>query len=426
MKKGIASTCWSRGRDPHGLPRVAGLVDCDIAVVGLGGTGLSVLEELRALLPAARLVGVDRSTIAAGAAGGNGGFLLAGMHKFHHDAIAWLGRSCAATIYTSTLQEMARQEAWRLGGSSAPTMRRVGSLRIASTAGELDDCRAHYLSLKKDKFPAEWYRGPEGEGVLVPSDGSFHPVRHHWARARRLLSGSRAAGTGGASQERSLRLFGGFDVPSISPETGVGVMSPSGTIELCPRGGASGGRPRLRCRQLVIAVDGKLDSLVPALQPDVYSVRLQMASTAPTSDVTLPRPVYRRWGYDYWQQLPDRSIAIGGFRDRLGDAENTHSTKPTSKCQRLLDECLRNDLKVAARVTHRWAASVGFTKSELPVLDEVYPAVWAVGAFNGTGNIIGSCYGRALAEKIATGRSSSLFTTVTKLKKQHGGQFRFF
>jgi gamma-glutamylputrescine oxidase len=30
--------------------------------------------------------------------------------------------------------------------------------------------------MKKDKLPVEWYKGPEGEGLLIPSDGVMNPL----------------------------------------------------------------------------------------------------------------------------------------------------------------------------------------------------------------------------------------------------------
>ncbi|MBV9773967.1 MAG: FAD-binding oxidoreductase, partial [Gemmatimonadetes bacterium] len=60
---------------------------------------------------------------------------------------------------------------------------------------------------------------------------------------------------------------------------------------------------------------------------------------------------------------------------------------------------------VRAPITHRWAASVGYTADGLPVLEEVRPGVWAIGGYSGTGNVIGAICGRAAAQLAACGRS---------------------
>jgi hypothetical protein len=59
---------------------------------------------------------------------------------------------------------------------------------------------------------------------------------------------------------------------------------------------------------------GRLESLVPELAGTVRTARLQMLATAPTREIDIPCPVYARYGFDYYQQLPDGSVALGGER----------------------------------------------------------------------------------------------------------------
>jgi glycine/D-amino acid oxidase-like deaminating enzyme len=73
--------------------------------------------------------------------------------------------------------------------------------------------------------------------------------------------------------------------------------------------------------------------------------------------------------------------------------------------QQALETLLRDQLGVRAPVTHRWAATVGYTPNGLPVLTEVRPDVWAIGGYCGTGNVIGALCGRAVTEMLITGSS---------------------
>src|SRR5947209_1068444 len=91
------------------LPRLEGVVDADVCVVGLGGSGLACAGELVRL--GARVVGVEAGCVGGGAAGRNGGFLLAGLAPFYHDAVARYGRDRARTLYRLTLEELDRIEA---------------------------------------------------------------------------------------------------------------------------------------------------------------------------------------------------------------------------------------------------------------------------------------------------------------------------
>lgn len=367
---------WDDGAWP-GLPILTGDVAAEVCVVGLGGSGLSCIGELRGM--GASVVGIDAGGVAAGAAGRNGGFLLAGAARFYHDAVAEYGHARALAIYRLTLDELER-----IAAETPEAVRRTGSLRIAASAEELDDCRAQLGAMRADGLPAEWYGGPEGSGLLMPRDAAFNPLH------RCRLLATRAAEVGA-------RLFEHSPAIEISPGE---VRTPEG---------------RVRCGHVIVAVDGGLERLVPALAGRVRTARLQMVATEPVPP-RFPRPVYRRFGYEWWQQLPDGRIALGGFRDR-SEAEWTHEREPCDAVQALIDDHLRGTLGIDAPITHRWAASVGYTPDGLPVLEEVDRGVWACGGYTGHGNVIGALCGRAAAQLALTGRSelAAPFASATTL-----------
>jgi len=350
------------------LPRLEGTVRADICVIGLGGSGLAALEELTA--QGANAVGLDAGAVGAGAAGRNGGFVLAGLAKFFHETCERFGPETAAAIYRQTAEETQRQ-----AREMPDVIRLSGSLRLAADAAELADCRLHLAALRAAGFAAEPYAGPEGEGILLPTDGAMQPLRRVRAMAQKL-------------REKRALLYEHSPVRQIA--TGA-VMTEAGTV---------------LCGQVLVAVDGRLERLLPELAPRVRTARLQMLATAPAPEVDFPRPVYWRYGYEYWQQRPDRSIALGGFRDHALEAEWTPDAEPTAFIQGLLEKFLREHLRVKAPVTHRWAASVAYTADGLPVLEQVRDKVWAVGAYSGTGNIVGALCGRAAA-RLACGQPSA-------------------
>ncbi len=349
------------------LPRLETTVEADVCVVGLGGSGLACVHELLDL--GVRVVGIDAGPVAGGAAGRNGGFLLAGTYHFYHDAVERYGRERALRIYHLTMEGIDH-----MADETPEAVRRVGSLRVASSPEEEDDCRAQLDAMRADELPAVPYEGPEGRGLRIPTDGAFNPLLRCRLLARRALA-------------RGARLF------ERSP-----ALSISGTGVETDRGG-------IRCGAVVVAVDGKLEAVLPELAGRVRTARLQMLATAPTDEVRVPRPVYARWGFEYWQQLPDGRIALGGFRDRAEAEEWTDDAEPSAHVQSLLDEFLREGIGVRAPVTHRWAASVGFTPDGLPVLEEVRPGVIAAGGYSGTGNVIGMLCGRAAAQLAVRGAS---------------------
>jgi gamma-glutamylputrescine oxidase len=349
------------------LPELTKATGADVCVVGLGGSGLACVH---ALLSAGRsVVGVDAVTVAGAAAGRNGGFLLGGLAMFHHDVAHRLGRAVATEIYEETLKQIAHMAA-----ETPAAVRRTGSLRIAQSLAEAEDCSRQHAAMRLDGLPVEGYDGAEGCGLLFPGDAAFHPALHCWMLATQAV-------------DRGASLFVGS--PAIAIENG---------CVITPRG-------RVTAQCVVVAVDGRIETILPELAPRVRTARLQMLATAPVLGSRLPYPVYARWGSDYWQQLPDGRVVLGGFRDAGGDAEWTTSGKTSEPVQAALTAFLRDRLRVTEPVTHRWAANVGYTRSGMPILEEVRPGVWAIGAYSGTGNVIGALCGRAVAEQIAHGVS---------------------
>lgn len=342
----------------------------DFCVVGLGGSGLSCISEL--LNAGADVVGIDAGLVAGGAAGRNGGFLLAGLASFYHQATEKHGRAIARTIYRATLLELERMISETPG-----LIRRTGSIRLAASEDELHDCRQHADALSADGFEVESYEGPEGRGILLPADGVFDPM----ARCRHLAQ---------RASNRGARLFEHTPAVEIKPGE---VKTPGGSV---------------RCRHVLVLVDGRLETLFPEIAGRVRTARLQMLATKPDQTVHYPRPVYYRNGYEYWQQLPDGRIALGGFRDAGGSAEWTRRTNPTRTIQDRLDRFLRTTVGARAPVTHRWAAPVGYTDTGLPFVRRIRPGISVAGGYCGTGNIIGAICGRGLARFALDGDSSML------------------
>src|SRR5205823_4463932 len=300
----VWDTLDHRASEPR-FPRLTTAVDVDVCVIGLGGSGLSCISELLACgVSPARVVGIDAGAVGSGAAGRNGGFLLAGTADFYHDAVKKFGHVRARRLYELTIEQIEQ-----MARDTPDSVRRTGSLRIASTDEERPDCDEHLQALRADGFPGERYSGAEGDGLLVPSDCAFDPLRRCRTLACRL-------GNGG------VQLF------ERSPVTALRA------------GEVVAGAGRVQCERVIVAVDGRLADLLPELRPRVRAVRLQMLATAPTKEISIPRPVYARWGYDYWQQLDDGRIVLGGFRDIGGDEEWTDDMTPTDTVQMELERFL--------------------------------------------------------------------------------------
>jgi glycine/D-amino acid oxidase-like deaminating enzyme len=292
------ATAWADVGDlpPAHEPRIPDeRMTADVCVVGMGASGLTAARQLAER--GADCLAIDAAGVGAGAAGANGGFLLAGPARFHHRALRELGRKAAVALYRATLDELDRVV------DEEPSVRRVGSVRVAASDRELADIGEQLNALRADGFRADAWDGPEGRGLLVPDDGVYQPM----ARCRRLAIAAARAGA---------RL--------TAPVRAMEIHSLAGRVRVVADAAA------IEARRVIVAVDGGLEVLLPELAGEVTTRRLQMLATAPDVGVVLSRPVYRRWGLDWYQQLPTGEVLLGGGRDidenDVGPAEPTAAT----------------------------------------------------------------------------------------------------
>lgn len=352
-----------------GLAPLAGDRAADACVIGLGASGLAAVEALAAR--GLSVIGVDAGRVAAGAAGRNGGFLIGGPELPLHKAVERWG-TAAVDLYRATLAELDRL-AELLGPE---VVRRAGSIRLAGMPGEpetpaeaadrdaeLADCEEQAAALRAHGIAVEDYDGPLGRGLFLPDDAATNPA----VRATRLA----------ALLARQAALHEHTLVTSVK----------AGRVET--------ERGTVVADTVIIAVDGRLDVLLPQLAGRVRTARLQMLATEPVEPDRLPCPVYARWGYDYAQQAAGGRLFVGGGRDRFPETEWTTDDEPTRPVQEYIETVARRMAGRPVRVTHRWAASVGFTPDGRPLCTPVDDGVVAVGGYNGTGNLVGPVAARA-------------------------------
>ncbi len=119
---------------------------------------------------------------------------------------------------------------------------------------------------------------------------------------------------------------------------------------------------------------------------DIQPRRAQMLASAPDPARLCDLPTYSHFGYRYWRQLPTGEVLIGGWRDTAYETEVGYDERPTDAIQAHLDSQLKG-MGAEARVTHRWAGTMGFTESGLPLVGPVdgLPNVYLCAGFNGHG-----------------------------------------
>jgi gamma-glutamylputrescine oxidase len=363
-------------------PPLRGRVEVEACVIGGGVGGISCARRLAERGVEALLL--ERRTVAGGASGRNGGFLLAGVAAFYDEACALYGRETARRLYARTLaaQEEIYELAEQLG--AADSVRRVGSLRVAVSDDEEQSVRAQVTALRDDGFPARLLERDELPAVLrrrgicaclVEHDAALHPVR--WYRAM-------AQGT----EREGARICEGtaVEAPVPAPDEGESVTE----------------HATVAARHVVVAADGAMPALVPNYEGLVRARRLHMLASEPAHRI-VEQLIYPRWGYEYFQQLPDGRVLLGGYSDLDGEASYTDREEGSAPVWERLEGYLHEELGLDAGVTHRWVGIVGYTDDRLPYVGEVpgRAGLYVAGGYSGHGNVPGYLAGRELADLIA-------------------------
>jgi gamma-glutamylputrescine oxidase len=354
-----------------------GAYTAEVAIVGAGITGTALAVELaRAGM---RVAVVEGRRVAAGASGRNGGFLLGGTAQTYAETCARYGHERARRIWAFTQGNgtLAREriaELTALGRDCG--YRQTGSMRLACAEPELEAIHASVNLLGEDGWTARLVARDDLPPVLRAQylGGAYHPEDGEIQPAR-LVGGlaelARRAGTA---------IFEESPVTALhTRDDGVEVRTAEGSIH---------------AQQLVLATNAWLPQFGEMLghrwlEAAITPTRGQMLVTEPISARLFECPYYADEGYQYWRQLPDGRLAVGGWRNRSLATEYTSDETPQASVQDHLDRFVHEALGLPeARIERRWAGIMAFSADGLPLVGRM-PGIercLVAGGYTGHGN----------------------------------------
>ena len=372
-------------------------VKVDVVIIGAGITGLAAALWLAR--GGARVAVLEARTVAAGASGRNGGFLLSGTSESYAAAITHLGRERARRIWSFSAANHAMvrdliDELVALGWECG--YQRVGSMRIATSLAEMEEIAAGIEPLREDGWRAELVSAedlPAGlgrhgyvGGAFFPDDAEMHPARF-------------VRGLAWLATDAGALLFTESPVSSISVEEDI--------IRVVAAGGA------VRAQSLLLATNAWSGDLgrqlgISALEWLIMPQRGQMLATEPVAARIIPRPCYAEEGYQYWRQRPDGRLVLGGWRNRSLTTESVMDETPGEAVQEHLDRFLREALNLPdVRIEQRWAGIMGFSPDGLPLVGCVphSDGVFIAAGYTGHGNAMAVRAARMVADLMLNGHA---------------------
>ncbi len=354
-----------------------GRCETDVAVVGGGITGTAVALWLARSGMQVRVL--EGRQIAAGASGRNGGLITGTTGEKYASLVARKGHDTARRLWTfhtrnAKLAEGVVEELANAGWDCG--YRHDGILGLAASEHELAEIIASAALLKQDGWGAEIVeRGDLPQRLRATYYGGIYHAQAGELQPARFVSGLAFL-----AQNAGAIFHNGSPVNEVA-------LNKDGVLLRTPRGD-------LRARVLVLATNAWLSEIggllgATWLSRCITPTRGQVIATEPIDERIFPCPCSANEGYQYWRQLSDGRLVVGGWRNQSFATETTTNETPGEEVQRHLDAFVHETLDLkSVRVTHRWAGIMAFSADGLPLVGRLSGTqhCYISGGYTGHGN----------------------------------------
>lgn len=354
-----------------------GYSESEVAIVGAGITGTATALALARAGVSVRVV--EGRQIAAGASRRNAGFITSTTGEKYAAVVARYGRERARRLWTfhthnarvaANLLGELDQLGWQCGYHPD------GMLGLASDESELAEITASAALLNEDGWPTRLVGREALPRRIQPAylGGIYHPGSGELQPARFV------AGLALLAQQAGAILHEESPVISLTEsDAGVTLTTTQGSV---------------RAGKLVLATNAWLPHIAAMLGAQwlaqcIKPTRGQVIATEPIAEKIFPYPCSAHEGYQYWRQLDDGRLVIGGWRNTSFATEATLDETPNPAVQQHLDTFVHETLGLSGvEIAARWAGIMAFTPDGMPLIGRLPGSrhSYIAGGYTGHGN----------------------------------------
>lgn len=324
--------------------------DAHVVIIGAGLAGLSTAYWLRKLDPTLSVAIVDKGAIGHGASGRNAGFITCGSTEHFSRMTSAYGENKAEQIwkFTEYNHQLIVDTFGRQRLENECEYRRRGSWTLAATEHEVGVIGDTVKKLQDKGVRVEWFgkdivsswQQCEGfyGGAKYLDDGEIHPVKY-----LNLLQ-----------QESGATLYINQEVFGFET-VGDRLVVKTNQFDL-------------RTESVVLCTNAWSGQLSSWFKDKIAPTRGQIIVTEPVEPFL--EPAYCSFVLDYFRQLVDGRVLIGGFRNADVEREVGFSDEINPLINAKLEGFLHDHFPRlrGARVDYRWSGVMGFSADGYPMV----------------------------------------------------------
>ena len=342
----------------------------EVVVLGAGVVGLSAMLALQER--GVDGVCLERGCVGSGASTRNAGYLMRGAADNYAAGVRQWGRDVARGLWRMTEGNLAKLRSLRI--ESLGSYRARGSCVLALEEAEEAELRESLRLMEEDGFAVEavtagtdgpWKTGRARFGLVNPNDAVINP--------RELIDHLRAM----------VRL-------PVLEHREVFAVERDGGREMGDRLVVRARGMTIEAGRVLCCLNAFAPPLLPELAGAIEPNRGQMLAIR-DREAELRYAYYTDHGSEYFRRADPETIVVGGWRKHFREAERTTSETTSAEVQGGLEGFARSVLGVRGPVVARWAGTMGFSSTGLPIVGGLSadPRITICAGFTGHGMSLG-------------------------------------